>query len=621
MLKRIRTLPTTLLASRHVLWLVPALAAALLSFGLGLGWIADDFVHRAALTDHPELPELHREPGQLFSFVDGDPETVERLVRQGTWPWWSDPDLRLAFWRPLSGWTHAFDYFAWPESPTLMHAHSLAWFLLALFLLLLLYRRSIPSPALAGLAGLLYAVDDSQALPVLWLANRNAIIALSFGTAAILAHDQWRRDGWRPGAALTPLLLLLALLANEGAVAVGGYLLAHALFLDPARNWRGRFLALAPATSLGLAWAVAYKMGGYGAHGSAGYLDLVSQPLAFARAAIERGPALLWGWWAFPPADLMGALADALRWRVLLALVPLLALLAWGLWPLLRREAAARFFGLGMLLALVPACSTFPSNRLLVFAGIGGAGLLALWIGQLTEPKVGGLARRWGRGALLCTLVGVHLLISPLFTRVLMTQMSTLNDSMLWTAESLVAKTSGNPKEQVPVVVVSPSAFLALGAQAIAPQLHSWKARPHHVLAAGTRRMEIRRRDRHTLEIRPLGGFLRPPGAADPPGSASPSPTLDPRRSFLLLDQLFRDTKANPFRVGPGPRLDGVDLEILAVEEGRPQAVAFRFEHPLDDERWLLLAWQAGQGYVPFPLPPVGGEITWPGFYEQREPR
>ncbi len=49
------------LASKHVLWLVPAITAGLLAFGLDAGWMVDDYVHRAAPElRHVQLMELNK---------------------------------------------------------------------------------------------------------------------------------------------------------------------------------------------------------------------------------------------------------------------------------------------------------------------------------------------------------------------------------------------------------------------------------------------------------------------------------------------------------------------------------------------------------------------------------
>ena len=602
----------TLLASKHVFWWIPALAAINLAFGLDVGWIIDDHVQRAALTRHSDFPEWHRSAGSLFTFTDGDRDDLRESVARGTWPWWSAPDLHLAFWRPISGWSHALDYRAWPENPWLMHLHSLAWFLLALVVLLALYRHVLPHPAVAGLAGLIYAVDDSQAIPVLWLANRNAVLAVAFGAAALAAHDRWRRAGWKAGAIAGPLLLLAAVLANEGAVAVGGYLLAYAICLDPA-PWRERLAALLPSAGVGLAWAVAYKIGDYGAVGSGIYIDPAAEPLRAATLAVERAPLLLWGWWGFPPADLASILPDATRWWRWLVIMTLLALLTLLLRGLLRREAVARFLGLGMLLALLPATTTFPSNRLLGFVGIGASGLLALALADLASTATTG--RRWPRRALIAVFVLIHLVVAPLLARSNMAQMLQLERTVRRAAESL-AELADRPQESEAevIIVATPAGFVSFTSGITAALVYGWRPWPIQVLSSSIYDTEITRTDASTLVIRPRGGFLRRPGMPHPAGIESEVSGPDPRRFFPLLDHLFRNVERDGFQVGDRVELDGKSIEIVEASEGRPLAVAVDFSEPLESSRWLFLVWRQGR-YERFRMPEVGGTAAWPGLY------
>src|SRR4029453_4870479 len=89
--------------------------------------------------------------------------------------------------------------------------------------------------------------------------------------------------------------------------------------------------------------------------------------------------------------------------------------LLFALAPLARRDRLARFWAFGMLLATVPVSATVPGDRLLTFAGIGAAGLLAQpWgfvFGAEDAP-----ASAWWRvpswGLAWC-LVVVHAVIAP----------------------------------------------------------------------------------------------------------------------------------------------------------------------------------------------------------------
>src|SRR5678815_1800306 len=99
----------------------------------------------------------------------------------------------------------------------------------------LLYRRFIGGMSsatnamwIAGLAAVLYAIDDSHGFAVGWLANRCGIQGAFFAVLALLAHH--RCDSLSPR--LGPAALLIALLCSEQMVAAGGFLFAYALFLS-----------------------------------------------------------------------------------------------------------------------------------------------------------------------------------------------------------------------------------------------------------------------------------------------------------------------------------------------------------------------------------------------------
>ena len=391
---------------RHPLQLA-LLAFLLTSPALTAGWIIDDYYHRAALQALPDLPELARSPAEMFAFV-GDRWTMPSAAL----PWWSDAQLRLAFFRPVTGLTHWLDLRLWPDSAPLMHAQSLLWLALLVFLAARLYRQLSPfAPTVplgvAGLAGLLFALDHGHAVPAAWIANRNALLAAAFSLAALTSYDRHRREAWAPGAWWTPLLLLAGVLSGEGAVGCGAYLLAYALLLDQG-PLRSRLWALAPSTLVGVVWWLTYKWMGYGASHSTVYIDPGTQPDRFLGALLERIPVLLWGQWSFPPADVYNALSQQAAAWALGGAVAFTVLLLWLLTPLLKESALARFYGAGMLLSMVPACATFPAMRLLVLPSFGAMGLMALFL-----CRTFGRRSRHVRREAAFFFLGVHIFFAP----------------------------------------------------------------------------------------------------------------------------------------------------------------------------------------------------------------
>ena len=243
------------------------------------GWYLDDVMQRAQFLEVGPLTDSTNMTHRMFDFRSGDAEQILAQKDVGLLPWWADDQLKMRFWRPLSALTHVVDYALWPQSGLLMHLHSVTWMAGLVGVLAILYRRLIAAPVVAGLAVLLYALDDAHGLPVAFLANRNAIIATTFGLLTLWAHDRWRRDLWSPGAWVGPLIFLATLLAGEAGTATAAYLLAYAIFLE-RRTGMARFVTILPHAVVGIGWLAVYMLGGYGADGNSLYISATPTRLA-----------------------------------------------------------------------------------------------------------------------------------------------------------------------------------------------------------------------------------------------------------------------------------------------------------------------------------------------------
>ena len=244
----------SLLESRHLPVIAAALAVLLALPSLGVGWMIDDYCHRTVLLGKSRLCELLGSPSEMFRFFRGDPDRTGRIIDLGLFPWWTDPGLKAEMLQALTVLTHRLDYALWPDSPVLMHAQSLFWLGAAVAVTALFYRRILGPTWAAGVAALLFAVDDVRGATVGFLANRNVLVAATFGVSALIAHDRWRRDGSRPSAMLSPLLLLAALFSKEEGIGTCAYLAAYAMFVDPAGRLRG-CLRLWPHVAAVVGWA------------------------------------------------------------------------------------------------------------------------------------------------------------------------------------------------------------------------------------------------------------------------------------------------------------------------------------------------------------------------------
>ena len=596
------------LRHRRLPWYLAALAMLLCAPSLQIGWQTDDYIHRAALIDGPEFQELSRSPAELFAFVKSDEGGNRRAMAKGLLPWWSHEALRIAFFRPLTGFTHWIDYKIWPQFPWLMHLHSLVWFGGVIVAATFFYRRMLGSTWIGGMAALLFAVDDAHGLPAAWLANRSATVGVFFGLLALLAHDHWRRGGWRMGAVIAPLALLLGLLSNEGAVATNAYLMAYVIFLD-RDTLAGRLRSLVPCVSVSILWWMVYTMMGYGAAGSGIYIDPGASPLRFLGAVMERAPILFLGQWGLP-ADLQLVMSQRAGHATWLIALGFFVVMAAALVPLVRRDPLARFWAAGMMLALVPACPAFPSDRLLFFVGIGGMGLLAQFIAAVLQGGRWLQTRAWWYlpvRALCVVLIFVHLAVAPVALTRAAKNVKILGGVLARAAASLPSDIAVHSQT---VLIVNTPAYFVSAYSPLIQALHgkSFPARMF-VLGSSIHTIEIHRQDRRTLLIRPAGGFLASPGNPHP-GSEGDLPLFDMRYGLALLDHLFRDNR--PMMVGQQIELMGLSAEITAVtKDGRPAEAAFRFATALEDPSLRWMRYEDGT-YVPFLLPAVGETMTLP---------
>ena len=87
------------------------------------------------------------------------------LIEQGLLPWFTDPELKLRFWRPLSSATLAIDSFLFGRNAVLAHVHSLGWLVVLVTAASRLYQRWFPAPV-ALLASLLFAFSGVHAIPL-----------------------------------------------------------------------------------------------------------------------------------------------------------------------------------------------------------------------------------------------------------------------------------------------------------------------------------------------------------------------------------------------------------------------------------------------------------------------
>jgi hypothetical protein len=551
-----------------------------------VGWILDDYYHRAVLLEVPRFRELLGPPAEMFRFFRGDPVRMGRLMDLGLFPWWTDPSIKAEFLQALTVLTHRLDYMLWPDSAMMMHAQSLFWLGAAVAAATVFYQRIMGPTWVAAVAALLFAVDDARGTTVGFLANRNVLIAATFGFLALNFHDRFRKEGSRPAAFLAPFLLLAALLAKEEGLGTGAYLAAYGLFVDRAGRWRG-CLALLPYAAVVLAWRVLRSSWGYGVWNMGIYIDPLTDPRRFVAAVVQRAPILLLGQWTPIPAEIAVLLRPFFSDFLWSGTVLFLGLLLFIIAPLLRRDGLARFWAAGMSFAVIPVCATFPMDRLLTFVGLGAFGLLArYWEFVFGHSSDAPSSRSWRMLALSMAwfFVAVHVVIAP----IALPFRAANPMGPRWIENHLYVHTQLGPevRDQTLVIVSAPSA--AHAGYLIFRRALSGQPVPRHtrVLAPAIPSVTVRRLDERTLAIRPARGYLD-----------------------HVMDRLFR-TERRALVLGEHVKLSGMTVEITDLTaDGRPAEAVFRFDEPLESPslRWLCFR---GNRFEPFMPPPIGQEYT-----------
>lgn len=560
--------------TRRAGWWLPAIvagAAALHLPSLAMGYYADDHAHQLALEG-----KLPLEPLGLYDF--GTAEDWRALGESvGGFPWWTSPDWKIRFFRPLTSATLWLDRAIFGTDAAAAHAVNLGLFAALLFVLHALYRALGFGRGLALAGTALVGVSQATALPVAWIANRNTLLATLFTAGAVAFVASHERLGRGRALAWAAIASAFACLSKESGVAafalVALYLVTapHAL----PRPWTAR--AAAAMAACALAFVAALALAGYGTR-SLFYATPWDDPARFAAnlGVIETvGPLAI----LTPvPSDLLFVMPEAKTALVVVALLVTVPVAAW----MARRFAGERmalFLGAWTLVSLVPEAGTIPSDRLLLTATIGGAGLLAMLFAR-TLPRAAG--RPWferSAAALLLFLAG------PLEAAACVSQVVALRDAAVATREKVVGAQVGDPSlgRRTVVLVQSDDPLVPFGfASTWAFATRDLDVRVD-VLQTGGRGLRWTREDDRTLVVE----------ATDRPFVTDP------------LETVYRSREMTP-PVGTIGSASAFSAEVLGVDPaGGVRRVRFRFDESIDPERTRFLVARGGR-YVRV-APPAPG--------------
>jgi branched-subunit amino acid transport protein len=617
---------------------VLALAAVVLMLpALWAGLFCDDLIQRMNQFTLAQLPAHSLDTGfvandsgklgtvvnHLFAFVHGK-EAAARVRDYGIAPWWAPEGWTAALWRPLTAFTHWLDYRLFPNTPALMHSHNIAWFAAAVFLAASLYRKiaatangrdfqeKLPAPdtrtkmqsalCVAGLAGCLWLLDTNFCFPVMFVANRGFIIALVFGLLCLHCHLRWRTGKSGIWMWLSALCLMLSLLADEGGASTLAFPMAYALVLDSG-GWRSRLASLLPAAVVLLVWRMIYVSAGFGVRNLNIYIDPGYSPLFYLKNVLPRTSTLLGGQLTGIPPEL--PLAMNSTWQTILALLfaGFSFICAVVFWPIVRRNAVARFWAVVMLLAVVPAATVIPLGKNLGFVALGGFGVIASFLVAFAAPPVRAAMPRVLLGVSWCVavlLLAAHI-VGAAAGRVVFARLAPLIPASSTRHCSISRSQDIGDRD---VVVINDPILVTLIVPFYRAYCGQTLPRTVRVLAPGSAPFEVSRPDASTLILKANGSDLFECPAVGPfhLGYACKS-----YNNLLFGGRLWK----------AGDRVMNKQFvaEILEVSpRGAPRSVAFHFDKPLESAGrvWLFFDWSR-QEHAPFALPRPGETIKVAG--------
>lgn len=548
------------------------------------GFLLDDYLHQQMLTPNSALPFKAVHPLDLYRLIPGDAEFVGQAREMGINPWWGQVPYQATFFRPLSSLLLYVDHLLWPGNATLMHIHSLLWFVLMCISAFLLFRRILPASHLAALGLAFFALDDAATFPAAWIANRNGMIATTLAFVTLNLHMRWQTENWKRGAVLAPVSLGVALLAGEFALGICGFLLAHVVFLEGGSH-RHKALRLLPYGMVVIAWRLGYNALGYGVWGSDLYVDPLHNPAGFVDVLLERLPVLLASGFGFGGAEVSTFISAGMHWVLTGVSLVAVGLFALGLRPLVKTDATSRFLVTGTVLSLIPSCATFAHDRLLLIATVGIFGVISQFIGTVffreeSARQVPG--QQWASGAaprvLAVLWLVLHGIVSPLSVPLKTEIPDLLNRATLATTRSL----PDDLTDRTVVIVAAPdlfaSTFLPLWRGALGLSV------PPRTVALynGFETLTVIRETGQSLVLEVKSGMLG-----------------------VWTDALVRE-KSHPFKVGQTIDRAATRFTVLAVTaDGTPTRVRATFNTDLSADTVSFWYWRPG-GYVPFQLPARG---------------
>jgi hypothetical protein len=506
-------------------------------------------------------------PLDLYHF--NDPATAQAYMNSGFYPWWNDTQQKMSLFRPLTSALWAIEFRFFGASSTVSHLHSLSWLTLSIMgvgrLFMRLFDRKL---ALLSLA--VFTASQALQAPATVICNRHTLIALTFSTAAMSWHLQWREDGRVATRAKSIVAFLLGCLASESGLTALAYPLVFELS-NIKTPFRDRVRWIAPMFCCAIMFVLFYRLAGYGIRNVFDYVDPFEEPLAYLRH-LPKGVLLLASWalsgmvWRAAPPWASGVvivvfaflLTRALRKSSTSARNVVLALLA------------------GAVLSLLPNLSSLPKPSILTVPNLGLSASVACviaggWDDLRRRP-------RWpfvAFGLVSLSFAVAHLVVQPALTHRLCWGSigSSAERRRIWDSIPLDSSASE-------YVVFGPSDERSLWYVQAAPHLRlrrpdvfvaNWR-----VLSVSPGQHRVSAVDAHTIRLEVAGGSLSD-------------------------DETFFRRADRPLTVGSVVDVGTMRVRIIEMANGTPSRVDFTFEKRIDDPSIRFIGLRDDQAQVVYP--------------------
>lgn len=526
-------------------------------------------------------------PFELYSFIPQNIAWTNQLSQEGYYPWWTLPEIKVTFFRPLSSFLLYMDHLLFGDHAIFFHIHSFIWLGALITAYGLLLRRLLPGK-IGILAFFLCILDDAHGFAAFWSANRHALVSAVFVFWGLLAYIRWREEHWKPGYYLSHLGFALGLLSGEMALSALVYILSYEIFAGPG-PWTQRIKSLATLAVIGALYFLFYRGLGYGTFGSDFWIDPVAHFPTYLYALLTRVPAML--------SDIiLGVLADI--WfispvvqyvQIALGAISMVIIVFVFKFCLTRLNSKERktilWLTVGSVMALLPAATTYPQSRQLLCASFGASAFLAAVIYQGLDA----LKETWKlpplKKQILVGLGGLfavsHIIVAPAILLFYQFHWRGFEKALQEVAVN-VEGVEDNFRERHAIVLTSPDHLITYYSFPLRlvykkPLPLCWKILSfapfdHIVTRTGPKTL--------LLELKE-GCFLS-----------------------TSMEKLFRSSEF-AFRRGDKVASGVFTAYIEDVDQHGPTKIRFEFDKPLDDPSLVFLSWQDGR-FRRQELPPLG---------------